>query len=196
MCSSGQALTVACAMPGRPCSTPGPDTVNSAAGVPVRKPAAAAAYPAACSLRKLMKRMPAACNGKRKLFKIDKIWEIQEACHGRRLLAAEAQEIQEADARRLRCQSMLEWRCSGGDSAGLSMGCWPQHVLCIPGMVDTTGPAVHLATEARSAVHVVHEDSHSHLRYARSVPRKTCTTPHLGCGGELRHLEDAHRTAC
>jgi hypothetical protein len=61
MCSMGQALTVAWARPGSPCSTPGPLTVSSAAGVPVRKPAAAAAYPAACSLRKLMKRMPAAC---------------------------------------------------------------------------------------------------------------------------------------
>jgi hypothetical protein len=39
---------------------PGPLTVSRTPGTPRRKPAAAAAYPAACSLRQEMKRMPQA----------------------------------------------------------------------------------------------------------------------------------------
>lgn len=39
----GQQLTWALLSPAMPCTTPGPDTVSSTPGVPVRKPAAAAA---------------------------------------------------------------------------------------------------------------------------------------------------------
>lgn len=44
-----------------PCTAPGPETVSRTAGMPVRNPAAAAAYPAACSFRKPMYRIPTAC---------------------------------------------------------------------------------------------------------------------------------------
>ena len=64
--SMGHVLTCAWLRPAMPCTAPGPDTVSSTPGTPVRKPDAAAAYPAACSLRKAMKRMPAACTSKRR----------------------------------------------------------------------------------------------------------------------------------
>ena len=57
----GHRLTEAWDSPAMPCTAPGPDTVSSTPGTPVRKPQAAAAYPAACSFLKPMKRMPAAC---------------------------------------------------------------------------------------------------------------------------------------
>ena len=41
--SSGQQLACAWLSPAMPCTTPGPDTVSSTPGAPVRKPAAAAA---------------------------------------------------------------------------------------------------------------------------------------------------------
>jgi len=56
----GHPLALALLTPASPCTTPGPDTVSSTPGTPVRNPAAEAAYPAACSLRQLMKRMPQA----------------------------------------------------------------------------------------------------------------------------------------
>ena len=56
----GQQLIEAWLRPAIPWTAPGPETVSRAAGMPVRNPAAAAAYPAACSLRNPMKRMPAA----------------------------------------------------------------------------------------------------------------------------------------
>ena len=58
----GHRLTEAWDSPAMPCTAPGPDTVSSTPGTPVRKPQAAAAYPAACSFLKPMKRMPAACS--------------------------------------------------------------------------------------------------------------------------------------
>ena len=51
---SGQQLMDAWLNPAIPCTAPGPETVNRAAGTPVRNPEAAAAYPAACSLRNPM----------------------------------------------------------------------------------------------------------------------------------------------
>lgn len=47
--------------PASACTSPGPLTVSSTPGLPVRKPAAAAAYPAACSFLQAMNRMPQAC---------------------------------------------------------------------------------------------------------------------------------------
>ena len=41
--SSGHVLTCAWLSPARPCTAPGPDTVSSTPGTPVRNPAAAAA---------------------------------------------------------------------------------------------------------------------------------------------------------
>ena len=58
----GHRLTEAWDSPAIPCTAPGPDTVSSTPGTPVRKPQAAAAYPAACSFLNPMKRMPAACS--------------------------------------------------------------------------------------------------------------------------------------
>ena len=44
----GQVLIWAWERPAMPCTAPGPDTVSSTPGTPVRNPEAAAAYPAAC----------------------------------------------------------------------------------------------------------------------------------------------------
>jgi hypothetical protein len=37
-----------------PCTAPGPDTVSSTPGTPVRNPEAAAAYPAACRIQSIL----------------------------------------------------------------------------------------------------------------------------------------------
>ena len=57
----GKQLVVALASAVRPLRKPGADTVRQMPGLPVRKPAAAAALPACCSWRNEMTRSPSAC---------------------------------------------------------------------------------------------------------------------------------------
>ena len=57
----GKQLVVALASAVRPLRKPGAETVRQMPGVPVRKPAAAAALPACCSWRNEMTRRPSAC---------------------------------------------------------------------------------------------------------------------------------------
>ena len=58
----GKQLVVALASAVSPFRKPGADTVRQMPGLPVMKPAMDAAYPAFCSWRKEITRMPAACS--------------------------------------------------------------------------------------------------------------------------------------
>ncbi len=58
---TGNPLVVASSMAARPLRKPGAETVSATAGLPVRKPSAAAALTASSSWRMPMNRMPMPC---------------------------------------------------------------------------------------------------------------------------------------
>ena len=103
MSSMGQVLMVAWAAPGRPCSTPGPETVSSAAGVPCDYIIALLLLGNHCESN-LVARCPAASRptSSRRVSQGAECTYREKACGrrgiARRLLIAEADE---ADARRL-----------------------------------------------------------------------------------------------